>query len=68
MKKRYKLKKWVKVVITLAVISVGIIIYNLLGIHGSKMGQDTLASILISLGWFYLIVGQIGIVYSIWEE
>jgi hypothetical protein len=68
MKKKYKLKKWVKVVITLILVSVGIVLYHILGIYGAYASKSTLGSIFICLGWFWLLVGQIGIIYTMWEE
>lgn len=66
--KRYRLKKWVKVVITLILISLGIIIYGILGDLGSFMGENRLANVFILLGWFWLLVGQIMVLYVMWEK
>lgn len=66
--KRYKLKSGVKVVITLILILVGFIIYHYLGIKGSYIGENRLTNIFIYLGWFWLIAGQIMVLYAIWEN
>ena len=68
MKKKYRLKKWVKVVITLTLILVGIEIYHILGIKGAYASENTLGSIFICLGWFWLVAGQIMVLYVIWED
>ena len=68
MKKRYKLKKGAKVVITLITVSVGIVLYHILANKGAYASESTLGSIFICLGWFWLIVGEFGIIYSIWED
>lgn len=66
--KRYKLRKWVKVVITLILISVGIIIYAYLSRNGAYTNENTLGRVFVLLGWFWLLVGQIMVVYTMWEE
>lgn len=66
--KRYKLKSGVKVVITLILILVGFIIYHYLGIKGAYIGENRLTNIFIYLGWFWLIVGQIIVLYVMWEN
>lgn len=68
MKKKYKLKKGVKVVITLILVSVGIVLYHILANKGAYAVESTLGSIFICLGWFWLLVGQIIAIYSIWED
>ena len=50
--KKYKLKKWVKVVITLILVSVGIVLYHFLANKGAYAVENTLGSIFICLGWF----------------
>lgn len=68
MKKKIKLKKWVKVVITLILISVGIVLYHILANNGAYASKSVLGSIFICLGWFWLLVGQIMVIYTMWEE
>ena len=50
--KKYKLKKWVKVAITLILVSVGIVLYQILANKGAYAVENTLGSIFICLGWF----------------
>lgn len=68
MKKRYKLKKGAKVVITLILVSVGIVLYQILANKGAYAVESTLGSIFICLGWFWLLVGQIMVIYTMWEN
>lgn len=67
MKKKYKLRKWVKIVISAIIIIIGVVIYHYLaklGAYGSKNG---IGSIFICLGWFWFVFGQISMLYAIWE-
>lgn len=68
MKKKYRLKPWVKVVITIALIIAGYVIYDMISINGALANESTLASIFICLGWFWLVVGQIMMLYLMWEN
>ncbi len=68
MKKKVKLKKWVKVVITLIIISVSILLYHYLAKNGAYAVENTLGSIFICLGWFWLVIGQIIMLNLIWED
>lgn len=67
MKKKLKLKRWVKVLITLIVIVSGVVIYSGLGDIGSEASTNATANILCILGWSYLVFGQIIILSGIWE-
>lgn len=67
MKKRLKLKRWVKVLITAIVIGAGIVIYSGLKTLGSEAGTSNFATTLCIVGWFYLVFGQIGILICLWE-
>jgi hypothetical protein len=68
MKKKLKLKRWVKVLTTLIVIGLGILIYSKLGDIGSEATTNTLASILCITGWTYLVFVQIVVLSGIWEN
>lgn len=68
MKKVYKLKLWVKVVITLTILVIGLEIYYYLLSNGANIGKNIVDSIFILLGWFWLIVGQIMVLKVVWEE
>lgn len=67
MKKR-KLKKWVKVSISLIVGIIGLFIYAKTGILG-KLAQDSIIYLLICImAWIWLFLGQFSLLYFIWEE
>ena len=68
MKKKLKLKRWVKVVITLILVSVGVIIYSGLKSIGSEASTNQIANILCITGWTYLVFVQIIIIAGLWEE
>lgn len=70
-KKKLKIvgvKKGTKVGITLILAIVGIVIYHFLSAYGSYAVENNLGSIFICLGWFWLIVGEFGIIYTMWEK
>ena len=68
MKKKLKLRKWVKVVITLIILGTGILIY--LGVRGigKEVTTNDLALMLCTTGWAYLIFGQVLFLYQLWES
>lgn len=67
MKKRIKLKKAGKVLITALVIALGIVIYSKLGDIGSEANTNQIANILCIIGWSYLVFVQILILAGVWE-
>lgn len=67
MKKRIKLKKAGKVLITALVIALGIVIYSKLGDIGSEANTNQIANILCIIGWNYLVFVQILILAGVWE-
>lgn len=66
--KKYKLKRWVKVVITLMLIVSGILIYRYLGFLGAIEDKTTLGKVFLFVGWFWLLFGQIMMLSLMWEE
>lgn len=68
MKKQLKLKKWVKVVITLILLVIGITVYAGLGNIGSDAVSSQVSGFLCGLGWGYLIFGQTLILANLWEN
>ena len=66
--KKYRLRMWVKVVCTLIIISLSIAIYHILAFYGSYAVKNIVANIFIQVGWFWLLFGQITLLYFIWEE
>lgn len=67
MKKKYKLRMWVKVVITLLIIVSGILIYRYLGFLGGVEDRTALGNTFLFVGWFWLLVGQIMMLSLMWE-
>lgn len=68
MKKKLKLKRWVKVFITLVVVITGVVVYIELKDLGAKATESQVASTMCILGWGYLIFGQLSLLISLWEE
>lgn len=66
--KKYKLRMWVKVVITLTLISLGIILYHYLGVLGAYTNETILTKVFVLLGWIWLLIGQIIVLYVLWES
>lgn len=62
-----RLKKWVRVVITLVVIHISFFIWKQTGKLGELAQQDNLYLIMCVLSWFYLIIGQVLIYEKIWK-
>ena len=76
MKKRvykYKLRRpirrlLIKLLITLVILIVDVVLYHYLGIAGSYVGENTWANTFCFVGWFWLLAGQFGILYTMWEN
>lgn len=62
-----RLKRWVRVVITLIVIHISFFIWKQTGRLGDMAQKDTFYLILCVLSWFYLIIGQVLIYEKIWK-
>lgn len=65
--KKLRLKKWVRVVLTLITIHLSFFIWKQMGYVGSLSQQSDIYLVLCVLGWFYLIVGQVLIYEQIWK-
>ncbi len=68
MKKKFKLRGWVKVFLTATVIVLGIVIYSGLKALGTDAPTNQIASILCLTGWSYLVFGQILVLTGLWED
>lgn len=68
MKKKIKLKKAGKVLITVLVIALGILIYSKLGDIGSEATTNQIANILCITGWTYLVFVQIVVLAGVWNN
>ncbi len=62
-----RLKRWVKVLITLIVIHISFFIWKQTGILGELAQKDTFYLILCVSSWIYLIIGQALIYEKIWQ-
>ena len=62
-----RLKRWVRVVITLIVIHISFFIWKQMGTIGGLAQNNDIYLVLCVLGWFYLIVGQMLIYERIWK-
>lgn len=63
-----KLRKWVKIVLTIIVILVSIKIYTEMGQIRSKDIYSIKYQLIAVLGWTWLIIGQIMVYTAIWEK
>ena len=63
-----KLRKWVRVVLTLITIHLSFFIWKQTGILGELAQHSTFYLVMCVLSWFYLIVGQILIYEKIWQK
>ena len=63
-----RLKRWVRVVITLIVIHLSFFIWRQTGILGKLAQQDNFYLILCVLSWLYLVIGQAFIYEKIWQQ
>lgn len=68
MKKKIKLKKAGKGLITALVIALGILIYSKLGDIGSEATTNQIANILCITGWTYLVFVQIVVLAGVWDN
>ena len=66
--KKLKLKKWVKVVISLIIIEIGILIYSQTGKLGELAQNNAFYLLLCIMSWIWLIFGSAGSMYCIWEK
>lgn len=67
MKKR-RLKRWVKVAITLITIHISFFIWRQTGTLGELAQKETIYMILCIASWLYLTIGQALIYGALWEK
>lgn len=63
-----RLKRWVKVVITLVAIHLSFFIWRQTGYLGELAQTSTVYLILCIASWFYLVFGQVYIYEKIWSK
>lgn len=66
--KKMKLRKWVKVVLTILVILVSFKIYAEMGQIRTKAVSSINYQVIAVLGWTWLLMGQIWVYSIIWER
>ena len=64
---KLRMKRWVRIVITLLVIHISFFIWRQTGLLGELAQHSTVYLILCVLSWMYLIVGQVLIYEKIWN-
>ena len=62
-----RLKRWVRVLITLLVIHISFFIWKQTGSLGSLAQTSNTYLVLCILSWFYLLIGQVFIYEQIWK-
>lgn len=68
MKKGLKLKKWVKVTLTVLIIGISLLIYSKTSTLG-LLARDSKFYELVTLGaWGWITIGQIASLYILWED
>lgn len=65
---KLRIKKWVKVVLTLITIHLSFFIWKQTGTLGELAQHNNFYLILCIASWFYLIVGQTLIYGKLWEK
>ena len=63
-----KLRKWVKVVLTMLLLTLSLIIYMKLDYWGFLARSSNFYVLVSIIGWFWLIVGQMVIYARIWRQ
>ena len=62
-----KLRKWVKVVLTMLLLTLSLIIYMKLDYWGFLARSSNFYVAVSIIGWFWLIVGQMAVYARIWR-
>ena len=65
---KIRLKNKAKVLFTIILVIVGIVLYRYLSFKGSYTSESAMASVIVPLGWFWLLFGQMSILYFVWEN
>lgn len=65
--KKYRLTKIGRIALTIGVILLSLFIHHLMGDFGAKLQSNINYLPLVVLGWIWLILGQFGAFYKIWE-
>lgn len=66
--RKLKLKRWVKVTLTVLIIAISLLLYTKTGTLG-KLAQDSkFYESLTLLAWFWIILGQITTISILWQD
>lgn len=65
---KLRMKRWVKIVLTLITIHISFFIWKQTGTLGELAQKDMFYTVLCVASWFYLIVGQTLIYGKLWEK
>lgn len=65
--KKYRLTKISRVIITLMVILLSLFIHHLMADFGAKLQSNINYLPIVVLGWIWLLLGQFGVFYKVWE-
>lgn len=65
---KLKLKRWVKVVLSLLILGVWVLIYNQTGKLGELAQTSNIYLALCVAAWTWLIFGSLSSIYYIWEN
>lgn len=66
MKRKIKMTKLGKVIMTTIIVSVGVLLYTYSGKWGEE--QTKMSIILCSISWFYLLIAQFVFIHFLWEK
>ena len=66
--KKLRMKRWVKVVITILLIHLSFYIWKQTGILGELAQRNSIYLVLSVMSWIYLLIGQAMIYCKIWEK
>ena len=67
MKRKMKMRKWLRILVSVFLIIIGIQLYydlSLLGLQQNSLFDE----MILILGWIWLLFGQIGTLYLLWEN
>lgn len=68
LRRKLKMRKLLKLAITIFIIVIGCQIYHDLGVLGAIEDKTTLDKIMLPLGWIWLLFGEFMTLCFIWEE
>lgn len=66
--KKYKLKKWVRFVLSILVLSLSMLIYTYIGEFGKTQQENNMYLLINICSWVWLFIGQFIVYDLIWRE